>query len=132
MPASLRPLSRPLVDRVAIVSPSAGLTGLFPAPFELGLERLRDIGLLPVEYPTTRRMGSTPADRAADLHAAFEDPSIAAIITSIGGDVQIRVLPYLDRNLIAAHGKPFFGYSDNTNLLVFLSALAVLSYRQDA
>jgi muramoyltetrapeptide carboxypeptidase LdcA involved in peptidoglycan recycling len=116
-------------DRVAIVSPSSGLPGLFPTPYELGLQRLReDLGLVPVEYPTTRRMGSTPADRAADLHAAFEDPTIAAIITSIGGDDQIRVLPHLDRALIAAHRKPFFGYSDNTNLLVYLWNAGVVGY----
>jgi hypothetical protein len=28
-------------DRVAIVSPSAGLPEIFPAPYELGLRRLR-------------------------------------------------------------------------------------------
>ena len=116
-------------DRVAIVSPSSGLPGLFPTPYELGLQRLRDdFGLVPVEYPTTRRMGSTPADRAADLHAAFADPTITAIITSIGGDDQIRVLPYLDRDLIAAHPKPFFGYSDNTNLLVYLWNAGIVGY----
>jgi len=76
-------------DRVAIVSPSAGLPGLFPRPYELGLRRLRDdFGLVPVEYPTTRVMGAAPADRAADLHAAFADPTITAVITSIGGDDQ--------------------------------------------
>jgi muramoyltetrapeptide carboxypeptidase LdcA involved in peptidoglycan recycling len=116
-------------DRVAILSPSSGLPELFPAPYELGLQRLRDdLGLVPVEYPTTRRMGSTPADRAVDIHAAFEDPSIAAIITSIGGDDQIRVLPYLDRDLIAANRKPFFGYSDNTNLLVYLWNAGLVGY----
>jgi muramoyltetrapeptide carboxypeptidase LdcA involved in peptidoglycan recycling len=116
-------------DRVAIVSPSSGLPGLFPVPYELGLSRLRDdFGLVPVEYPTTRRMGSTPADRAADLLAAFEDPSIKAIVTSIGGDDQIRVLPYLDRDVIATHPKPFFGYSDNTNLLVYLWNAGVVGY----
>lgn len=61
-------------DRVAIVSPSAGLPGLFPLPYELGLRRLRDdFGLEPVEYPATRKMGATPQERAADLHAAFAD-----------------------------------------------------------
>lgn len=88
-------------------------------PYELGLRRLReDFGLGVVEYPTTRRMGSTPAARAADLHAAFADPEVKAVIASIGGDDQIRVLPHLDRELLRANPKPFFGYSDNTNLLV--------------
>jgi muramoyltetrapeptide carboxypeptidase LdcA involved in peptidoglycan recycling len=116
-------------DRVAIVSPSSGLPGLFPQPYELGLQRLRDeLGLVPVEYPTTRRMGSTPEARAADLHAAFADPSVTAIITTIGGDDEIRVLPHLDRELIAAHPKPYFGYSDNTNLLLWLWNAGIVGY----
>ena len=116
-------------DRVAVVSPSSGLPGLFPVPFELGLARLRDdFGLIPVEYPTTRRMGSSPLDRAADLHAAFADPTIAAVVSSIGGDDQITVLRHLDRDLIAANPKPFFGYSDNTNLLAFLWNCGIVGY----
>ncbi|WP_030318366.1 S66 family peptidase [Streptomyces flavochromogenes] len=116
-------------DKVAIVSPSSGLPGLLPLPYELGLDRLRDeFGLIPVEYPTTRRWGSTPRERAADLNAAFADPEIKAVIASIGGEDQITVLPHLDRELIRAHPKPFFGYSDNTNLLLFLRNLGIVSY----
>jgi muramoyltetrapeptide carboxypeptidase LdcA involved in peptidoglycan recycling len=62
-------------------------------------------------------MASTPADRAADVNAAFADPEIKAVIASIGGDDEILVLPHLDAELIRANPKPFFGYSDNTNLL---------------
>ncbi|MGI5453884.1 S66 family peptidase [Streptomyces sp. CA-249302] len=116
-------------DRIAIVSPSAGLPGLFPRPYELGLERLRrDYGLEPVEYPATRRMGSTPRERADDIHAAFADPDIKAVIASIGGDDQITVLPLLDRELIRANPKPFFGMSDNTNLLTFLYNTGIVGY----
>lgn len=90
-------------DRVAVVSPSAGLPGLFPLPYELGLERLREVfGLEPVEYPATRKFGSTPRERAEDIHAAFADPDVKAVIASIGGDDQITVLPLLDRALIRA------------------------------
>ncbi|WP_369180633.1 S66 family peptidase [Streptomyces mutabilis] len=116
-------------DRVAVISPSSGLPGLFPLPFELGLERLRkEFGLEPVEYPTTRKMGATPAERAADIHAAFADPTIKAVIASIGGDDQITVLPFLDRELIRANPKPFFGLSDNTNLLAYLRNTGIVGY----
>ncbi|MFD9317266.1 S66 peptidase family protein [Streptomyces sp. NPDC060053] len=116
-------------DRIAVVSPSAGLPGLFPRPYELGLERLREeFGLEPVEYPTTRRMGSTPQERADDLHAAFADPDVKAVVASIGGDDQITVLPLLDRELLRANPKPFFGTSDNTNLLAFLYNAGVVGY----
>jgi muramoyltetrapeptide carboxypeptidase LdcA involved in peptidoglycan recycling len=116
-------------DAVAVLSPSAGLPGRFPLPFELGLLRLRDeFGLMPVEYPTTRVMGASPAHRARDLHAAFAEPSIRAVIASIGGEDQLKVLRLLDRELIAANPKPFFGFSDNTNLHVLLWSLGIVSY----
>lgn len=116
-------------DRVAVLSPSAGLPGVFPLPYELGLTRLReDFGLVPAEYPTTRVMGASPADRARDVNAAFADPSVKAIIASIGGEDQLKVLPYLDAGLIAANPKPFFGFSDNTNLHLFLWKLGIVSY----
>ncbi|GAA1369112.1 S66 family peptidase [Streptomyces beijiangensis] len=116
-------------DRVAVISPGAGLPGILPLPYELGLERLeKEFGLVPVEYASTRKMGSTPRERADDIHAAFADPEIKAVIASIGGDDQITVLPFLDRELIRANPKPFFGYSDNTNLLAYLWNTGIVGY----
>ncbi|WP_439658014.1 S66 family peptidase [Lentzea sp. HUAS TT2] len=116
-------------DRVAIVSPAAGVAGLFPLPLELGLQRLKhDFGLIPVEYPATRKMGSTPRERAADLHAAFADPSIKAVIATIGGEDQITVLPHLDADLITANPKPYFGHSDNTNVLTWLANRGIVGF----
>ncbi|MCQ6555303.1 LD-carboxypeptidase [Streptomyces sp. C10-9-1] len=116
-------------DAVAVLSPSAGLPAVFPAPYELGLRRLREeFGLVPVEYPTTRRAGASPEERAADIHAAFADPGITAVFASIGGEDQILVTPHLDTELLRAHPKPFFGYSDNTNLLVTLWNLGIVGY----
>lgn len=116
-------------DRVAVVSPSAGLPGIFPEPFDLGLRRIRDdFGLVPVEYPTTRTMNAPPAERAADVNAAFADPDVKAVLASIGGDDEITVLPYLDAELIAADPKPFLGFSDNTCLLAYLYELGIVGY----
>jgi muramoyltetrapeptide carboxypeptidase LdcA involved in peptidoglycan recycling len=120
-------------DRVAIVSPSGGLPEVLPLPFELGLRRLReDFGLIPVEFPTTRVLRSSPKERAADLHAAFADPDIKAVICSIGGESQITVLPHLDADVFRANPKPFFGYSDATNLLTYLHALGITAYHGGA
>ncbi|MFI9561969.1 S66 peptidase family protein [Streptomyces rishiriensis] len=116
-------------DRIAVVSPSSGLPGLFPRPYELGLARLREeFGPEPVEYPATRRMGATPQERADDLHAAFADPEVKAVVASTGGDDQITVLPLRDRELLRARAKPFFGWSDNTHLLAFLYDCGVVAY----
>ena len=116
-------------DRVAVLSPSFAAPAVFPAVHELAMRRLReDFGLEPVEYPTTRRLNATPRDRAADLMAAFADPAIAAVLATIGGDDQLTVLPFLDPDLVAAHPKPFAGYSDNTNLLNWRWHLGLASW----
>jgi muramoyltetrapeptide carboxypeptidase LdcA involved in peptidoglycan recycling len=116
-------------DRVAVLSPAAGLPAIFPHPYELGLRRLRDAyGVIPVEYPTTRQAGASAADRARDIHTAFADPSIAAVLASIGGEDQIAVIPHLDPDVLRANPKPFFGYSDNTNLHNYLWNLGLVSY----
>jgi muramoyltetrapeptide carboxypeptidase LdcA involved in peptidoglycan recycling len=93
------------------------------------MRRLREeLGVEPVEYPTTRRLNAPAADRAADLMAAYADPTIRAVLATIGGDDQITVLPYLDPKPFRADPKPFFGYSDNTNLLNWLWNQGIASY----
>src|SRR5580658_10277914 len=83
-------------DAVAVLSPAAGLPARFPLPYELGLRRLREeFGLRPVEYPTTRAPQASPAERAADIYAAFADPEIKAIVASIGGEDELKVLGHL-------------------------------------
>lgn len=102
-------------DRVAVVSPSWCAPSQFPLVHEQALSRIRDLGLEPVELPFTRVQG-TPAERAEDLMRAFEDESIAAVMSTVGGDDQITVLRHLDPERMLRHPKRFLGYSDNTNL----------------
>jgi muramoyltetrapeptide carboxypeptidase LdcA involved in peptidoglycan recycling len=107
-------------DRVAVLSPAWSAPAHFPAIHEQAMQRVRDVlGLVPVEFPTTRRQG-TPRQRAADVNAAFADESIRAILATIGGDDEITILRHLDPALAQADPKPFLGYSDNTNLLNWL------------
>jgi muramoyltetrapeptide carboxypeptidase LdcA involved in peptidoglycan recycling len=116
-------------DRVAVLSPAAGVPALFPHVYQRGLARLREAyAVEPVEYPTTRQLGASAEDRARDIHAAFADPGIAAVIASIGGQDQITVIPHLDGDLLRANPKPFFGFSDNTNLHNYLWNLGLVSY----
>ena len=116
-------------DRVAVLSPSWAGPAAYPAVHELGLRRLRDeLGLEPVEYPTTRQLGASPQERARDINAAFADPGIRAVLASIGGSDQLTVLRHLDADVIRADPKPFAGYSDNSNLLAYLWDLGIVGY----
>lgn len=116
-------------DRVAILSPAFAAPAVAPELHRQALQRLKELtGLIPVEYPTTRQLDASPAARAADVNAAFADPSIRAILATIGGDDQILVVPHLDAALAQADPKPFLGYSDNTNILNWLWGLGIRGY----
>ncbi|WP_433128016.1 S66 family peptidase [Micromonospora sp. CA-240977] len=116
-------------DRIAILSPSFAAAGAFPEIHEQAMRRLADLtGLVPVEYPTTRRVGATATARAADINAAFADPQVRGILAVIGGDDQITVIPHLDAELARADPKPFLGTSDNTNLHHWLWGLGIASF----
>jgi hypothetical protein len=48
-------------DRVAVLSPSFAAAGAFPAVHEQAMRRLAEVtGLVPVEFPATRKAGATP------------------------------------------------------------------------
>ncbi len=116
-------------DKIAVLSPSFAAPAVAPAVHEQALERLEAItGLVPVEFPTTRRLGASARDRADDLNAAFADPAIRAVLATIGGEDQITVVPHLDAALLTKDPKPFLGYSDNTNLLNWLWTNGVSGY----
>jgi muramoyltetrapeptide carboxypeptidase LdcA involved in peptidoglycan recycling len=116
-------------DKVAVLSPSFAAPAIGPEVHEQALRRLEEItGLVPVEYPTTRRLNATAQDRAADVNAAFADPEIRAVLATIGGEDQITVIPHLDADAARADPKPFLGYSDNTNLLNWLWTNGVAAF----
>lgn len=116
-------------DRVAVLSPSFAAPSAGPEVHEQAMVRLAQVtGLLPVEYPTTRRAGASARERAADLNAAFADPTIRAVLATLGGDDQITVVPHLDAAAVRADPKPFLGYSDNTNLLNWLWTQGVAGF----
>lgn len=57
------------------------------------------------------------AERLADLHAMFADPSVAGVWCARGGYGCSRLLPYMDYELIKKNPKVLIGYSDITALL---------------
>lgn len=116
-------------DKVAVLSPSFAAPAVSPALHERALRRLTEVtGLVPVEFPTTRKLGASPQERAADVNTALADPEMRAILTTIGGDDQIRVVPHLDAEALRADPKPFLGYSDNTNILNWMWRNGIASF----
>lgn len=112
-PKRLRPGAR-----IAILSPAS--TPLEPK-VRLGMERLQSLGYQSVLMPSALRAGplnyagDAPA-RAADLHAAFADRTIDAVLCTRGGWGTAELLPLLNAELIRANPKPFLGFSDPTTL----------------
>ncbi|MEK7478112.1 MAG: S66 peptidase family protein [Patescibacteria group bacterium] len=116
-------------DKVAIFSPSFAASRKWPHVHELGLKRIVEIfGLVPVEYPTTRKIGSTKGERSKDLIDSFSNPDIKAIISTLGGNDQVTYIKNLPSEVFVNNPKPFFGYSDNTHLENFLWLNNIPSY----
>src|SRR5690625_984643 len=108
-------------DIVATVSPSSGLAGesVFHWRYEQGVRRLEEVfGLKVVAMPNSLKgidyLYEHPEARAADLMNAFQDESIKGIIANIGGEDSIRLLPYIDFEVIRNNPKVFMGFSDVT------------------
>ena len=115
-PAKLQP-----GDKVATISLSWGGAGDEDIlwRYEVGKKRLQEeFGLEVIEMPNTL-MGSEylynhPEKRAEDLMAAFSDSSIKGIFSCIGGNESVRLLPFIDYDVIRNNPKIFIGYSDST------------------
>lgn len=123
-------------DKAAIVSPSAGILGdkKFIHKYELGRKRLADLfGIEAVPMPNALKgsefLYNHPEKRADDLMSAFEDSSISAIITAIGGEDGVRLLPFIDYDVIRNNPKILLGFSDtNVNHFMMYKAGVVSFY----
>lgn len=108
-------------DKVATVSLSWGGAGdpELRWRYDQGVKRLEEVfGLEVVPMPNSLKgsefIYNHPEARAEDLMNAFKDPSIKAIFSNIGGDESIRLLPYIDFDVIRNNPRIFMGFSDTT------------------
>ncbi|HET7577650.1 MAG TPA: S66 peptidase family protein [Bacillales bacterium] len=127
-PKKLKPGSR-----IAVISPSSGMPYVFPGIYELGLKNLRDVlGFEIVEMPTARmspdELYRHPALRAKDINNSFADDTIDGVIASIGGNESVRILPYLNEELILQNPKLIMGFSDATTFLSYLNSLGMVTF----
>ncbi len=93
---------------------------------ERGVARLEDLGCVVHNYydPADKyqRFGGTDNVRAAQLHAAANDPDVQVVMALRGGYGMSRILPMLDFSILANSGKLFVGHSDFTALHLGLLA----------
>ena len=122
-------------DTVAIVSLSAGTLGEPWAIHKLRIARERlegDYGLRVTVMPNALKgrdyLYEHPEARAADMMDAFQDKCIKAVFSAIGGDDAIRLLPYIDFDVIHANPKIFTGFSDTTSNHLMLYKAGIVSY----
>jgi len=111
-------------DNVALVAPAS--------PWENRSEMLRALGALEAWGLKVKRgqhvddrhayLAGRDEDRAADLNAAYADPEVRAILCFQGGYGSSRLIPLLDREVIAANPKALCGYSDITSLHLAVQA----------
>ncbi len=122
-------------DTVAIVSLSRGMLGEPWAIHKLDIARERlenDYGLRVKVMPNALKgidyLYEHPEARAADLMDAFRDRSVKAVFNAIGGDDTIRLLPYIDFDVLRENPKIFTGFSDTTTNHLMMYKAGLVSY----
>jgi muramoyltetrapeptide carboxypeptidase len=111
-------------DEIRIIAPSSAWNPERAKQYERAKNNLEKLGFK-VTYgkylkPATYLDAVSVDLRVKDLHDAYRDTSVKAIMALNGGWLANSLLPYMDWNLIKANPKPFIGYSDIT---VFLNAI---------
>ncbi|KAH0130237.1 peptidase S66, LD-carboxypeptidase A, partial [Aureobasidium melanogenum] len=106
-------------DTIAFISPSSRLNTLFSRRINNAISFFSHHGFhakiiynetLPADHLSAIKL------RSSEIHTAFSDPSVKAILCTIGGLSANELLSHLDYDLIRQHPKIFCGYSDITLL----------------
>src|SRR5918995_269942 len=121
IPAKLQP-----GDGVRVVSPAVSLGFIPEEQKQTAGERLEALGLrlsFSANAEVIDRFDSSPVEtRVSDLHEAFADPGVKAMLTTLGGYNSNGLLAYLDYDLIRTNPKILCGFSDITALATAIYA----------
>ncbi len=119
-------------DTIALISPSWWWPSLFPHIYKNWLKVLEILWYKIKQYPTCEKdadfIYKNPDFRANDINNAFADKEVKAIITNIWWDDSIRILKYLNKNLILQNPKIFMWYSDITTINTYLNQLGLVTF----
>ena len=110
-------------DEIRVVAPSRSMGLLSDETIDIATKRLEKLGFkvsfgknVMKENNKVYMCGSIK-DRVDDLHDAFRDKNVKAILTVIGGFNVNQILDFIDYDLIRENPKIICGFSDITALL---------------
>ncbi|WP_071396865.1 S66 family peptidase [Bacillus tuaregi] len=131
-------------DEIRIIAPSASIALLKEKQMELAESRLKQLGFHVTfgqhVYKHDEFYSTSIEERVHDLHDAFQDKKVKAILSGLGGYNANQLLPHLDYDLISRNPKILCGYGDmsilslaiyqKTGLVTYVGPdLSVLGYR---
>ena len=108
-------------DEIRIIAPSRSMKRLSEETIQLAIKRLQYLGLKVTFGKNVMKNQdiyecATIEERIEDLHEAFLDKNVKAILTVVGGYNANQLLKYIDYNIIKNNPKIFCGLSDITAL----------------
>jgi len=127
------PVKLKIGDEVRVLAPSHSMSIISKEVREIASKRFAELGLKlsfgkHVEE-NDEFTSSSIQSRVEDIHDAFGNKNIKAVIAVIGGFNSNQLFRYLDWNLIKKNPKIFCGYSDITALNnAILSKTGLVSY----
>lgn len=109
-------------DEIRVIAPSRSMQILSESVIKIATERLKKMGFK-VTFAKNANNSinndfkcASISDRIEDLHEAFKDKNVKAILTVIGGYNVNQILDYIDYDLIKKNPKILCGFSDITAL----------------
>ena len=107
-------------DEIRIIAPSTSAKILGDTGIANAKARLEELGFVVTFgkhiYESDLFGSSSIESRIEDLHDAFKNPNVKAILTAIGGFSSNEILPYIDYTLVKKNPKILCGFSDITAL----------------
>ncbi len=118
-------------DTIAFIAPAGGVKD--PDAIERAKAYFENNGYNVVFsehlFNQNKYLSDTDENRLADLHWAFSNPNIDAIICGRGGYGCLRIIDKIDYDLVKSNPKLFCGYSDITILsAMFLKRADLITY----
>jgi len=107
-------------DEIRVIAPANSLALISGPIREIATKRLKKLGFTVTFGKNVLEcdefISSSVKSRVEDLHDAFRDKNVKAVLPVIGGTNSNEMLDYIDFNLIKKNPKIFCGYSDITAL----------------